>query len=223
MLRIPNAKSRRLRLACVLLLCLADLAGGFGVRYRHTFSGRKRQRIRIAAATSTSNRASTLSESGQPLEREIATLGRKGYTDRALAVLESIPTPTLRQVNAAIDACGRARNVRLDRAFELFHSYKHLQPNVYTFGALMTVCARAHNMDRAMQLFATMKTCQVQPNGVVYNAAISACQNTARSDLATKLLAQAASENIYISVVGYNAAIGGVPTCDCVVGQNEIR
>ena len=94
-------------------------------------------------------------------EREIVRLGRSGSTDRALELFQSIGRPTIRIVNAALDACARARPARFDQALELLddslQQYPHLKPNVFTFGALMSACSRARQPDRALQLLRTMQ------------------------------------------------------------------
>ncbi|GKY91489.1 hypothetical protein MPSEU_000121100 [Mayamaea pseudoterrestris] len=186
-------------------------------------------RRRATPAASPPTLAST-SNSKIPLDRQIVNLGRKGKIDVALDLLQSIAQPTIRQVNAAMDACGRAKPVRLETALQLLHQYcrvnqananatstttisssssslQRLQPNVYTFGALMSVCARAKNVNQAMRLFEVMQSCNVTPNGVVYNAAISACASCRQPQLAMELLQQAKHQNVSLSVVGYNAAI----------------
>merc|ERR1712176_915825 len=112
------------------------------------------------------------------IDREIVRLGRRGSTDEALDLYYSISRPSLRVLNSAIDACSRARPTRIEKAFELFaegiHT-KNLKPNVFTFGSLMSTCARARKADRAINLLRSMeKKYGVCPNGVVYSSAISA-------------------------------------------------
>ena len=143
------------------------------------------------------------------IERLIVQAGRKGRTDEALQIFQQLDRPYVRQVNAAIDACARARPVRLDKAFELLQT-SPVPPNVYTFGSLMNACARAGNVERAVAVLNGMtERYQVPPNAVVYHAAVSACSNSQppRCDVAWQLLDQAREAGLALSVVGYNAAL----------------
>jgi pentatricopeptide repeat domain-containing protein 1 len=152
------------------------------------------------------------------VERKIVSLGKAGKTDQALQLYQSLERPTIRQLNACIDACARARPVRLEQAFH-FLQKSVLRPNVYTFGTLMSACARAGQVDKAVQLLATMSTDHgVTPNAVVYNAAVSACAraSTPQPETAWRLLDQAAAASIQLTVVGYNAALSAAARAgDC--------
>jgi pentatricopeptide repeat domain-containing protein 1 len=170
------------------------------------------------AATTTSQASRKQNRlSNADLDRKIVSLGRKGKTDEALKVFDSIEQPSIRIINGAIDACARARPTRLEKAFEIFEratsakSKYALKPNVFTFGSLMNACNRARNVDKAMKTLRSMeKDYGVVPNAIVYSSAISAC---ARSDppkpeLALKLLKEVVEEKkLSMSVVGFNAAI----------------
>jgi pentatricopeptide repeat protein len=94
------------------------------------------------------------------IEQNIVRLGRSGRTDDALALYSEIGKPTIRLLNGAIDACSRARGTRLDKAFELLEHgvrKKNLQPNVFTFGALMSACSRARDANKALELLRSMQ------------------------------------------------------------------
>jgi pentatricopeptide repeat protein len=94
------------------------------------------------------------------LEQEIVKLGRSGKTNQALDLYFSIAQPTVRLMNSAIDACSRARPTRLAQAFDILDEgirTKQLQPNVFTFGAIMSACARDRNADRALQVLHSME------------------------------------------------------------------
>jgi pentatricopeptide repeat protein len=94
------------------------------------------------------------------IEQNIVRLGRSGRTDEALALYYEIGKPTIRLLNGAIDACSRARNTRLDQAFEILKDgvrTKNLQPNVFTFGALMSACSRARDAEKALELLRSMQ------------------------------------------------------------------
>jgi len=151
------------------------------------------------------------------LEREIVRLGRRGNTDEALNLYHSISRPSLRVLNGAIDACSRARPTRLEQAFDLLKegtNLKKLKPNVFTFGSLMSACARARKADRAIKLLRSMeKSYGVCPNAVVYSSAISACSRAAiyeplKHRTALELLSEAEEKGLQMSVVGYNTALG---------------
>ncbi|KAL7580278.1 hypothetical protein ACA910_013011 [Epithemia clementina (nom. ined.)] len=151
------------------------------------------------------------SRSPAQIEREIVVLGRKGRIDQALEVFNSLKRPSVRQMNAIIDACSRSRPVRLDLAFDILRTTGAVvPPNVYTFGSLMSVCARAGSVQHAIRLLKTMeREYGVTPNAVVYNSAISACgrANPPQFDVALKLLQESRDRGLRMSVVGYNAAI----------------
>ena len=143
------------------------------------------------------------------IERNIISLGRKGKIDQALEIYNSLDQPLIRQMNAIIDACSRSRPVRLDLSFSILR-HAPVAPNVYTFGSLMSVCARAGSAQHAIRLLRTMeRDYGVEPNAVVYNTAVSACgrANPPQPDLALKLLQEARDRGLRMSVVGYNAAI----------------
>jgi pentatricopeptide repeat protein len=161
-------------------------------------------------------------------EKQITKLGRLGHIDQALQLFSSLESPTIRQVNAVLDACARADPPRIKTSLEIFRSNfggglasktsggsgsvkaAALRPNVYTFGALVAGYSRAGNAALATRLLADMSSVYgVAPNSVVYHSAISACARSvpARVDLALRLLEQAKDEGIPITVIGYNAAV----------------
>jgi len=154
--------------------------------------------------------ASTTTRNFADLDRKIVGLGRKGNTDEALRIFESIERPNIRIINGAIDACARARPTRLNKALEIFENATP-KPNVFTFGSLLNACNRARNVDKAMELLRSMETDYgVSPNAIVYSSAISACARSEppKPDLALKLLKEVVEEKkLSMSVVGFNAAI----------------
>ena len=97
-------------------------------------------------------------KSNKELERTIVELGRKGLTEEAIAVYESIPKPTVRLMNSAMDACARARPTQLQKCFDILQKAPpSITPNVFTFGALMSACARARRGDKARHLLKFMQ------------------------------------------------------------------
>jgi pentatricopeptide repeat domain-containing protein 1 len=170
------------------------------------------------------------------VERQISMSGRQGRTDEALQLFYTIPHPTVRQINAAIDACARARPVRLSTVLDILESYTtiavsditneteaflspsnskviaplptRLDPNVYTYGALMNAISRLGQVELALQVLNYMKRRKVVlPNAVVYQSAITAAANAARSDVALQILESARREDVPLTVIGYNAVI----------------
>jgi len=112
----------------------------------------------------------------------ITSLGRKGKTDAALQLYHHLffsgQGNRLRLVNAVVDACSRATPPRLDTAFRLFNeSRAWITPNVYTYGALTSCCARARDADSALML---LEECE--PNAVVYGAVLNALGSCGRMD-----------------------------------------
>lgn len=179
-----------------------------------------------------SSSSSSSSKNPNDLEKTIVRLGRSGKTDEALSIYRSLKRPTIRHLNGIIDACARARTPRLETAFDIFEEHTvakkivddkknsrndgettktGLQPNVFTFGALMNACNRARDGQKAMELLRLMEsTYGVEPNEVVYSAAISACARSKppQTKQALQLLKEAVEERqLAMSVVGFNACI----------------
>lgn len=145
-----------------------------------------------------------------------------------MSIYQQLEHPSIRQVNAAIDACARARPApRLEQAFDILAT-SPLPPNVYTFGSLMNACARGGHVERAQQLLRDMPAVyQVEPNAVVYHAAVSSCDKAQppRPDVAWRLLDQARNDGLVLSVVGYNAALSAAARageCDKAVELLEL-
>ena len=142
----------------------SDSSASFGT---NTFRHREQKTCSLYQSSSSlqesadtrSNRKSNYREDPKTLERKIVELGRRGFTDEALAIYYAIPQPTIRLMNSAIDACARARPTRLEEAFKILKASpsSSIQPNVFTFGALMSACARARRGDRARALLKSME------------------------------------------------------------------
>jgi len=113
-------------------------------------------------------------------------------------------------MNCAIDACARARPTRLEEAFSIFEN-SDIQANDFTFGALVSACARARNANRALSVLRSMKSKYgIAPNAVIYSTVISAVARTdpPQPQLALDLIYEATIEKrLYMNVVGFNAAI----------------
>lgn len=109
-----------------------------------------------SAASSTPSSRINYREIGQ----EIVRLGRLGRSDEALDMYFDVDNPPIRLMNSAIDVCSRSRPTKLREAFEIFDDgvkTKNLKPNVFTFGALMNVCNRARNAEKATSLLRSMQ------------------------------------------------------------------
>lgn len=148
------------------------------------------------------------------IEQKIVRLGRSGKTDEALKLYYSVNKPSTRLINCAIDACSRARPTRLKEAFDILEravEEKGFRPNVFTFGALMNVCNRARNSDKAIRLMRSFEEeYKISPNSVVYSSAISSCARSQppKSEQALEFLREAVEEKrLSMNVVGFNAAI----------------
>lgn len=157
-----------------------------------------------AASTEHQRRHNNNNNPNIPLDRQIAQAGRRGQTDQALALFASIPSPTLRQLNAAIDACGRARPTpRVDTAFRLLHDHPQ-SPNVYTYGALLNGIRRAGNVPLALQVLDyDMPRHHVAPNAVIYQSVIATAAAAANVDTARRVLRRMAPPTL----IAYNAAL----------------
>ena len=151
------------------------------------------------------------------VERQIVKLGRSGKTDEALALYhkEIQVRPTVKLMNLAIDCCARARTTQLQTALKIFNEGTkepfNLRPNVFTFGALLSTCARARDASRALKILDIMESkYEVHPNVVVYGSAMSACErsNPVRHTKALELLQRAIDdETITTSTILFNTAM----------------
>ena len=61
---------------------------------------------------------------------------------------------------------------------------KGVTPDVFTYSALISACAKAGQSDRAFDVYEDMRRERVTPNVITYNALISACEKAEQSDLA---------------------------------------
>jgi pentatricopeptide repeat protein len=78
--------------------------------------------------------------------------------------------------NAAIRVYAEAHNP--EKALQLFHeaAAASIEPDIFTFGCLMTACERAGKMDQVVQVLQHMKVYNMTPNEIIYGAAISCCR-----------------------------------------------
>jgi len=154
------------------------------------------------------------------IEQQILRLGKAGETDKALDLYWSLwennreIKPRTRHMNMAIDACARAQPVaRMDDALHLFEfsvEGGRLQPNQFTLGSLLFVCARAGDCIKAKQILQEFpRHYNIKANGVVYSTAMAACERATppQPSLALEILREASSKGISVGVVGYNAAV----------------
>jgi pentatricopeptide repeat domain-containing protein 1 len=150
--------------------------------------------------------------------QRIISLGRSGRTEQALALFKALPPAqcTVRHLNAVLDACVRARPTpRLVQAQLLFES--HAAPNVYTFGTLLSGCARVGDVERALDWYQQMRNYNVTPNAVIHHVLLHTCSKAGRADLACSLLVQITRARDPITVVGFNAVL------DALARQGEYQ
>jgi pentatricopeptide repeat protein len=90
-----------------------------------------------------------------------------------------IVKPTVNVFNAAISACGRAKQV--DQALELFDEMagRGFFPDIFTYNAVISACGKGGRTDVALEKFQHLlehgPADNVFPNTITYNAVISAC------------------------------------------------
>lgn len=155
----------------------------------------------------------------EDLSYRLLSLSRSGKAAEAIELYYDAWTtvnvrPSTRTMNNAIGACARPFKPRQKEAFDIFkHGLENgLQPNVYTFGSLMSVCAKQGNVKKCKNLLKEMKGYGIKPNAVIYSTAISACERCSppRSELAIELLRESVCEGTmdgFMNIVGYNSAI----------------
>jgi len=157
---------------------------------------------------------------------------------------EKIAKPSTRLMNHAIAACVNLYpnvNSMLNKAFEIFEfgqkggerGVRRISPNVYTFGALLKICAKAGDVNKCVSLIEQMRDeFKIQPNAVIYSTAISACDRCRppQPDLAIQLLQECVNNNKQnndqqsketkispimdgtMNIFGYNAALSACAT-----------
>lgn len=175
-------------------------------------------------SSSAKPRASSLVErSSNDISKQILALARSGKTRQAIDLFyTAFDDPKYRkggQINArmmnnAIGACARPFKPLYKEAFDIYNfgMEKGLRPNVYTFGSLMSVCAKRGDVAQCKSLMKQMRDSGIKPNSVIYSTAISACERCSppRSDLAIELLKESIKEGSmegFMNIVGFNAAI----------------
>ena len=173
------------------------------------------------AANTNTKQSKPMNSPNQDIAKQIMTLSRSGKTKDAINLYYNAfgtngkrKDINTRMMNNAIGACARPFKPLYDEAFGIFeHGLKKgIQPNVYTYGSLMSVCAKMGNVKKCTSLLKQMKGHGIKPNSVIYSTAISACERSTppRSDIAIELLREGNSGGNmdgFMNIVGYNAAI----------------
>lgn len=176
------------------------------------------------SSSAKSTRASSpIERSNNDISKQIVALSRLGKTRQAIELFYTAfedysfrkgSQINTRMMNDAIGACARPFKPLHKEAFDIFHFglEKGLRPNVYTFGSLMSVCAKRGDVDQCKSLIKQMRESGIKPNSVIYSTAISACERCSppRSDLAIQLLKESIKEGSmdgFMNIVGFNAAI----------------
>lgn len=102
-----------------------------------------------------------------------------------------------------IVTCGRMGS--WEKAIAIFDSMhlQGLQPNSYTYGALISVCCSAGECDRALQYFEQMKACAVRrpectPDALVYKNLVPECVKHGKFDLVLTLYKEIVAAGIKV-------------------------
>ena len=146
-----------------------------------------------------------LNNNNQDLPSELTSYIKEQSTKSSSS--RTIIRPTTRLMNSAIDACARSTPVRQSTAFDIFnnalspidniHSNTNikksggaLSPNVFTFGSLLSCCARNGDISTSLEILKQLEVGDEYPdvilNEVIYSTVISACE---RSDVPNVRLA----------------------------------
>ena len=78
-------------------------------------------------------------------------------------------------------------------------------PEVITYNATISACAKGHQPERALERLAEMQGRGLDPNVITYSAAISACEKGQQPERALELLAEMQGQGLKPDVITYNA------------------
>lgn len=162
----------------------------------------------------------TKQQPSEDLSYRLLSLSRSGKVKEAINLYYDAwdakgIIPSTRTMNNAIGACARPFKPMYNEAFDIYqHGLDNgLLPNVYTYGSLMSVCAKKGDVKKCISLLEEMEESGIKPNSVIYSTAISACERSSppKSQLAIELLKRGVNDNGamdgFMNIVGYNAAI----------------
>ena len=103
----------------------------------------------------------------------------QGATDRAAYIFES-----MNQLGVIPDLATYTELIRASANQPKYSTYYYnnllengLQPNVYTFSALIEACSKRNDIKSALKWFETMINCQIQPNHVVISCILKSLSN----------------------------------------------
>ena len=84
------------------------------------------------------------------------------------------------------------------QAVQILHDMPRqgLQPDVITYSAAISACAKGQQPERALELLAEMLERGLDPNVITYNVAISACKKGQQPERALELLAEMKVEGL---------------------------
>jgi pentatricopeptide repeat domain-containing protein 1 len=88
-----------------------------------------------------------------------------------------------------------------------------VQPNVITYSALISACAKGAQWQRAMAVFEEMKAAGVQPNDITYSALISACDKGAQWQRAMEVFEEMKEAGVQPNVQTFNPLISVLWQC----------
>jgi pentatricopeptide repeat domain-containing protein 1 len=97
----------------------------------------------------------------------------------------------------------------LKRAMQLLDMLREdgLEPNVITYGTLMTACERCESMAGVSRVFRFMREDGIEPNEIVYGAALSACRKAGEAERAFLLLRKMMRDGLEPNVATFNTVL----------------
>jgi pentatricopeptide repeat domain-containing protein 1 len=110
--------------------------------------------------------------------------------------------------NLALEAAANAQ--KLSAAMDLYGEMLQsasLQPNVFTYSPLLSLCAKLGDGERALRLLEEMKGRGVAGNAFTYTATIDACERAGMRGMTDVLLREMRALGVGPTVVTYNAII----------------
>ena len=130
----------------------------------------------------------------------------------ACGILRNVHTdgrrPLAESCNAAIDLCGKAK--QLEHAMSLFDFMLEVGnvPDAITYTTLIDACGRLGRVDDALELFKRMGEARVVPNQITYNALLHACHRAGAVDQAFTVWQQLRGDGTQAGVRTFTELIG---------------
>jgi pentatricopeptide repeat domain-containing protein 1 len=145
--------------------------------------------------------------------RSCAKLGECGTALKLLRAMEGVVEPQGKKpprvaYNLVLEAA--ANSNRHDQAMKLYREMvrdERVGVNVFTYGPLLTLCAKRGDGASALKLLDEMEKRGVQPNALTYTAAIDACERSGLREETVRLLREMKDKGVRPTVVTYNTII----------------